>query len=332
MNELEQLVGFDIDSAIGELDKVQGLVMTENSDVIDIQMEPVTEDTHANVAEELAANSEVIHGKEVASIKSHYYGAFIKLLETVSAGTGPEDIVNIEKGKLIISKSGGTVSCDLTNLFEENSWSLKNPLHNIKLLKSINTNDKPVKNGPERKVTILEDGAEYIIYSSENKEITSSTSIARPASTTTLPQLVTDPGEAISKVELSISRATSLSIARNAWGAYYYNITIDKNTNEILMIDVQDKHKEVLKSVTGRETFKFKVQELFTVSKPDYIILELYKKANLDANKQPVLDNVTKEPTFSYYIKSSSDLKMTVVELLIKGTAYVPVSDLSAMY
>jgi hypothetical protein len=264
---------------------------------------PVDETVHAVVVQQAAANPD-ISGTEIASIKSAFYGGFIKTLETVSPGLGSEDVVSIKEGRLVITKSGGIISCDLSSVFGKNSWNLKDPTNNLKKLKLIKGGDK---------VTIMNDDTKYIIYSSAGQDIKTICTITKvnENASTFIETKEIDPGTLKSKTVLPLEVISNLIAAKSLHGSIYYNITLDAVTYDLLSIDIDDKHKEILKSETGRETVRYKVKELFPVAKPDSIILEVYESGD------------------QLFIKTLNDVIMTTINLQIAALKNTKRDDLN---
>lgn len=259
-------------------------------------VEPAPVPVVGTVAELPADIGSDISGKEIASIKSIFYGGFIKTLETVSPGLGSEDIVSIKEGRLVMSKSGGIITSDLSAVFGKHSWNLKDPVNNLKKLKILRGGDN---------VTIMNDDTKYIIYTSTGagqdvvvKSICTITKVNENVGSFVETKEV-DPGIRKSITELPLETIGNLIAAKSAHGAIYYNITIDAVTFDLLSIDIDDKHKEVLKTETGREVMRYKVKELFPVSKPNAVILEIYESGG------------------QLFVKTLNDVVMTTITLQI---------------
>ena len=270
-------------------------------DEMNISPEPVDASVADQVKNDIA-NNESLVGTEIASIKSAYWGGFIKVIETVAAGLGSEDIVSIDKGHLLTTKDGGVIKCDLTTVFGTNTWDMKNPNLNLKLMKLIQGGDK---------VTILEDAVKNTVYSSTGAEILTIATFTKPDTVNFSKVAEVDPGVLKTKTPITIGRVSNLAVAKQTYGSIYYNITIDKETYEILSIDVDEKYKEVFKSETGRETFRYKVKELFPVKKSDTVIIELYDKAG------------------QLFIRTTNDVTMTTIYFQIAAMKNEKRDDLS---
>lgn len=250
--------------------------------------------TKAAVEKEKAENEE-IDGQEIASIKSAYWGAFHTLISLVSPDLGSADIISIVDGKLTLSKDGGVLSADLTDLFGKNSWHILGPKEVIKTLKLI-------KGGT--KVTIMDDGPRNIVYNSDGDVIKTVVTVTKPETTNVMKVEEVDPGDFKVRKELSNEMVSNLVAAKSALGALYYNIIIDVDTHEILSIDVDSKFKENLLSATGRTTERYKVKDLFPIPKPDNMLIEVYNKAG------------------QIYIKTLADLTMTTVNFQIPAMKF----------
>jgi len=293
-------IGIDIGAALADTpapaptpEQVQQVAPIEVSPM-DIAVEPVKEAEIAQAKAESQATkaNEEIEGTEIASIRSDYWGGFTAAIETVSANLGSEDVVSIKKGKLVASKDGGIIDCNLTNLFGDQDWDIQDPNLNLKLLKLIRGGDT---------ITIMKDGNKNLIYSSSAGKIHSSIAITTPDTTNFKQTELVDLGTIKTKFEIDKDAVKNLITARNIYSALYYNVTIDTNTFEILSIDVDDKFKEVFHSATGRETMRYKVRELFPTAKPDSIILEIYDNAG------------------SVFIRSVNDYAITTIYFQIEA-------------
>lgn len=260
-------------------------------DISDLRVTPevaeIDETSNAAIKEK---NSDV-QGSEIARVKSAYYGAFIKVIETVSPGLGSEDIVSIDQGKLVISKNNGIITCDLSNVFGKNSWNLKHPNMNLKLLKLIKGGDY---------VSIMDNGSQYIIFSAQGDIAKSFTTINKPDVTVFVKPTEINPGVLKSKFEVSKEDIINLIAAKTVLGGIYYNVTLDAETYELLNIDINDKHKEVMRSDANRKTIRYKTKELFPIAKPDALLLEVYSKVNEQGKE-------------SIYLRTISDVTMTTI-------------------
>lgn len=248
----------------------------------------------ATVEKEKAENEE-ISGQEIASIKSAYWGAFHTLISLVSPDLGSADIISIVDGKLTLSKDGGVLSADLTDLFGKNSWHILGPKEVIKTLKLI-------KGGT--KVTIMDDGPRNIVYNSDGDIVKTVVTVTKPETTNVMKVEEVDPGDFKVRKELSNEMVGNLVAAKAAHGALYYNIIIDVDTHEILSIDVDSKFKENILSATGRTTERYKVKDLFPIPKPDNMLIEVYNKGG------------------QIYIKTLADLTMTTVNFQIPAMKF----------
>ena len=250
--------------------------------------------TAAVVAKQVAENEE-LNGTEIASIKSAYWGAFHTLVQLVSPDLGSADIISIVDGKLALSKDGGILEADLTDLFGKNSWHILGPKEVIKTLKLI-------KGGT--KVTIMDDGPRNIIYNSDGDTVKTVVTVTKPETTNFMKVEEVDPGDFKVRKELTVEMVGNLVAAKSALGALYYNVILDTDTHEILSIDVDSKFKENLLSSTGRTTERYKVKDLFPVPKPDNMLIEVYDKAG------------------QIYIKTLADLTMTTVNFQIPAMKF----------
>ncbi len=250
--------------------EVQQVYVAPEDDMSALNVIPETVDASVAVAvvEETKLNAELA-GTEIASVKSAFWGSFLKSIETVSPGLGAEDVVSINEGQLIASKAGGVIKCDLSNVFGKNTWNIKDPNLQLKLLKLIRGGDK---------VTILDDGNKNIIYSSTKNQLEKVATFIKPNTKNFKGIVQVDVGEPKFTTAVSVDNVSDLVAAKGIHDALYYNVTIDVNTYEVLSIDVDDKYNIVIKSDTARETMRYKVQELFPVKKPDSIILDVYDK------------------------------------------------------
>ena len=259
-----------------------------------IQIDPnlkIDESVHSEVQNEMSDMN--IDGTEIASMVSAYYGGFTKMLGLLSPGLSSDDALIITKGELVMSKSGGIIVADLTKVFGQNNWHLKDPVNSLKALNLISGGEK---------VTILDTENEYIIYSSANGMQETVCNITKQEEKN-YPKLDKIPeGDLLYTIELPVDLIDNLNTAKSVYNSMYFNISFDENTNELVSIDVNGKHTKNLINPKGRSLTRIKVRDLFPIKKPESIIIEIRK----------VKDDIV--------IKTISDILMTKIEFTTYAT------------
>ena len=286
--------------------------VAEVADVAVPTMQPITKapvvDRTAQINSEIEAYED-LEGSEIASIENEYWESFLKVIGIVSVNMKGEDILSINKGKLALSRNGGILTGDLTEIFGDHTWHIKDPSQFLKQLKLITGGDK---------ITILNGDKNNIIYNTKKgKKLRRSTITKVDGDNVQLVQQV-DPGVLKTRTEIDLKTVDSLVSGKNVLNALYYDITVDTDTFELLNIDLDNKYEATFASTLGRNTERYRATELFPVTKPENVVIfEVYEKAETDDHGDPVLD-LQGQPKKDIFIKTISDLTLTTIHYQVR--------------
>jgi len=253
---------------------------------------PVGEEVAELVKQEVLQNEE-LEGTEIASIDSSFWDSFLKLIEVVSTDLEPTDVVSINKGKLLIAKGSGAIYGDLTDIFGNHTWNIKDPNNTLKKLKLISGGEK---------VTIMDAAKSNLVYSSVKGVVKSNINIVK----TDIDNIQTveriDPGELKHTFKINKNEVSRMSNAKKVLGAPSFNIIIDVNTFEVLSININSEISYKFIDAAGRETMRYKAITLFPVPKVDTdLVFEVYSKDK------------------DIYIKTISNITVTVLTYQVRA-------------
>ena len=239
----------------------------EENASIEINLELTAEEMQTETVSSVSVEDDE---KQIASIRSAFYGGLIKVLSIVSKNLSSDNILQIKEGHILASYNGGYFFSDLTDLFNKNSWNIKDPKNAIARLNLIKGNDT---------VTILEAANKYIIYNESKGVIKQKTTFAKAKDSETNADIIkSDPGELKYETSLDAGIVSNLVAAKASLSALHYNIIIDVDTYEVLELNVNQEFDELLLSDAGRTTMRYKTQDLFPHASSAGNILKIYEK------------------------------------------------------
>lgn len=250
------------------------------------------EDTADNNIEEgvSAPSSPVVEVKEtqnnngptlLAELPSSSYGAFIKILSTLTTGSdsvmGKVTLINIVNGFINVETGSGYITCNLQEIIENLNFTIGNPIQSIKKMKLIKGGDKTV---------FINDNNSYIISNMENDMPSQTVNLSKPMdnfhATFSAPTLNDD--DIVYKFDgdngILLENIAALKAAKTLYESLHYVIHMHKETHELISISTEeDGYNYNFTSVIPHEDdiIKYRMVEPFIISKPDEIEIIFYK-------------------------------------------------------
>jgi len=229
----------------------------------------------------------------VGNFKSTFYGGFRTILAFLAQGMDSQSSLRIVKGKLVLEKGQGIISCDLSKLFQDNDFAITNPMKSVKAMKGIKGGDS---------VCFFKDdiNKEYSIVKLVGGKGVTKLKIDMfdddEVKMTQIPEI----GTKIFEAEIKVETAANLINMKKSLEMNNFIITIDSDTNELVSIETGGfsemfKDLELVKNKKQYKTFN-----PFPVDKAENIIFRIFKKYVEGVGEQ-------------IYIQTSSDVALTTL-------------------
>jgi len=264
----------NVELNIDDIENVGNITQEVNTDQ---EIKDAKETKDAMMREEVNQNNqpatvnlEGTPGAEViGNLKSALFGGFVKILSFLSQGTGSQDIIYIDNGKLNLIKNAGFIYSDLSTMFGENSLEVIDPSKSIKLLNLIK--------GGDEVVFVKDDASQrYIISNIVDGVPNTSITLSQPDRSITSTVQRPEIGELKYQTEIDINIVDGIQQASKTLESAFLKLEVNTDTFEIISISTSDDIFRQQIAPKAENTKTYRVFNPFPINKPDDLFFEVH--------------------------------------------------------